>query len=263
MAFVPCFLLCAGISFHAPALLIKAAWLLRVPLKSLPSLSDVLPLLNTLAFCCTDQRPARNSSKGIIQKKERGEEDQDIRDVALNKLDGYPILVERTSKGKGGATSTKLGESILILGIICILFHILLFDESGNAQQWHYGTEIYRLVVLHDIYRLVQKTLKQQQSLPFHSSSQRPTHVLSLLLLLSNHTGQFPSFPRLHNCPVKVEADWHWTRKAKLKPWLVNTVDDYPITFSQFCRVPVEFFFSIPYHYRDQKLSKACPEKHP
>lgn len=71
VAFVPCFLLCAGISFHAPALLIKAAWLLRVPLKSSPSLSDVLPLLNTLAFCCTDQRPARNSSKGIIQKKRK------------------------------------------------------------------------------------------------------------------------------------------------------------------------------------------------
>ena len=31
---------------------------------------------------------------------ERAEEDQDIRDVALNKLDAYPILAERTSKGK-------------------------------------------------------------------------------------------------------------------------------------------------------------------
>lgn len=48
------------------------------------------------------------------KKKERGEEDQDIRDVARNKLDGYPILVERTSKGKGGTTSVKLGEKIQI-----------------------------------------------------------------------------------------------------------------------------------------------------
>lgn len=78
---------------------------LRVPLKSLSSLSDVLPLLNTLVFCRTDQRPARNSSKGIIQKKK--EVDRHVRCVAGNKLDGYPILVERTGKGKGVTTSVK------------------------------------------------------------------------------------------------------------------------------------------------------------
>lgn len=80
--------------------------LLRVPLKSLPSLSDVLPLLNMLVFCRTDQRPAWNSSKGFIQKKK--DVGRHIRCVAWNKLDGYPILVERTSKGKGGTMSVKL-----------------------------------------------------------------------------------------------------------------------------------------------------------
>ena len=69
MAFVPCLLSCADILFSCPCLVDQGcAALLRVPLKSLPSLSDVLPPLNTLAFCRTDQRPERNSSKGIIQK---------------------------------------------------------------------------------------------------------------------------------------------------------------------------------------------------
>lgn len=83
--------------------------LLGAPLKSFAFLY-LMCLRCSIHFCCTDQRPAGNSSKGIIQKKERRDEDQDVGDVAPNKLDGYPILVERTNKGKADTTSVKSGE---------------------------------------------------------------------------------------------------------------------------------------------------------
>lgn len=112
MAFVPCFLSCVGFSVHATALLIKAA---RLSSSSIEEFA--FPI-----WCASPAQYTRillhrsKASKEFIKrnysKKERGEGDQDIRDVALNKLDGYPILVERTSKGKEGTMSVKLGVNI-------------------------------------------------------------------------------------------------------------------------------------------------------
>ena len=104
----------------------------------------------SIHFCCTDQRPAGNSSKGIIQKKERRDEDQDVGDVAPNKLDGYPILVERTNKGKADTTSVKSGEKTqdcekkkkkkkgLDIGVHFVQFAI----EFGNVELLQRWTEM-------------------------------------------------------------------------------------------------------------------------
>lgn len=110
MAFVPCSLSCAGISFHGPALLIKAARL-SSQLHWRVCLPYLMFLPCSIHFCCTDQKASEEFIKRNYSKKERGEEDQDMRHVALNKLDAYPISVERTSEGEGAAASGKLGKN--------------------------------------------------------------------------------------------------------------------------------------------------------
>lgn len=95
--------------------------LLRVSLKSFPFLSDVLPTAQYTCILLHRSKASEEFIKRNYSKKERG---ADIRDVALNKLDGYPILVERTSKGKRGTASLKLEENIQKskkeIGIACI-----------------------------------------------------------------------------------------------------------------------------------------------
>lgn len=63
--------------------------------------------------------------KRNYSKKERGEEARDIRDVAVNKLDGYPILEEKDkqkAKEHNKANIRKYYESpeqkLVTLGII-------------------------------------------------------------------------------------------------------------------------------------------------
>lgn len=136
LAFVPCLLSCAGISFQAPASLIKAT---RLSSEFRWRVGRPYPMCFpcSILFCCADQRPARNSSKGIIQKKKKKterEEDQDIRDVPLNKLSN--IGGEERQRGHDkrniGRESTGFNK-----GMTCIVIVI----ESGNEQPWYCWTD--------------------------------------------------------------------------------------------------------------------------
>lgn len=115
--------------FSSPCLVDQGyAALLRVPLKSWPSLSDVLSLLNTLLLRrskASEEFIKRNYSKK--KKKTEREEDQDIRDVPLNKLSN--IGGEERQRGHDkrniGRESTGFNK-----GMTCIVIVI----ESGNEQ---------------------------------------------------------------------------------------------------------------------------------
>lgn len=75
-------------------------------------LSDVLPLAQYTCILPHRSKARKEFIKRNYSKKERGE---DIRDVVLNKWDGYPILVESTSKGKKrGTMSVQFGKTIQI-----------------------------------------------------------------------------------------------------------------------------------------------------
>lgn len=107
-------------SFHMQAFLFTPlpCWsrLRGSPQSSIEEFAFTIWCASPAQYTCILLHRSKASEEFIkrnYSKKERGEEDQDIRDVALNKLDGYPILVERTSKGKADATSVKLGENIL------------------------------------------------------------------------------------------------------------------------------------------------------
>lgn len=62
---------------------------------------------STKLDCCRDQRPERDRSKGIMKKKAL-RTDQDGRDGAENKLDGYLIWMERTSRDKVASGASKI-----------------------------------------------------------------------------------------------------------------------------------------------------------
>lgn len=108
MAFVRRFLSCAGTFFSCSCLVDQGCTdLLRAPLKSSPSLSDTLPPAQYTSAAQIKGQRGINQKELFRKKKRKEEEDQDIRDVASNKLDGYPIFVERTGKGKGGHNERK------------------------------------------------------------------------------------------------------------------------------------------------------------
>lgn len=72
-------------------------------------------MLNTLAICLRRSKASEEFIKRNYSKKERGEEARDIRDVAVNKLDGYPILEEKTSKRQKNTIRLILGNTMKVL----------------------------------------------------------------------------------------------------------------------------------------------------
>lgn len=179
MAFVPCFLSYAGFSFHAPALLIKAAWLSsefhwRVRLHYLMCFPCSIHLHSAAQI--KGQRGIHQKELFKKRKRRRGSR---YKRCSSEQIRWLSNIGRKDKQRQSGRNECEIGREYSGfrrgLGIMCILFHLLLFDESGNVQQWNYGTEIYRLhgTTWYLYHVVVQKPLKKLQSLPLnvHSSS--------------------------------------------------------------------------------------------
>lgn len=216
LAFVPCLLSCAGISFHAPASLIKATRL-SSELRWRVCLPYLMCFPCSILLCCADQRPARNSSRGIIQKKQQKKTERERGSRYKRCSSEQMIQYWWRGKAKGGTTSVTSGENQQ--DWTCILFQSLLLLNQGMNSCDTVGQTRPKKPTM-----TTTKSLALKRPLKF-SQTVTSFHTTCNLRQWGELAGLMGFDSNNNNCPVRVEAGSHDGRLSN------------PITSGQFCSV--------------------------